>query len=137
MPNIHVRCSICKKYIWMQGRYYKLFLADHRLTTVEEAGNHYICRWCRRQFRKRKLASDFKDTKMFKKIQELLQNEVDMVKKRGSDQLALTNFRENAKIILNKAQVFDFTYEVENNKLMGIYINKVPLFGDVFMELKS
>lgn len=137
MPNIRVSCSVCKKPLWMEGKRYKEFLFNHRLTTKEEVCDHYICKKCGKRYRKYIRASEFKDTKMFKKTQALLQEEVENVKKRGYDQLALTNFQNNVKIILNKARVVDFSYEIINNKLMGLYINKVPFFGDVFMELKS
>lgn len=71
-------------------------------------------------------------------IKNKLQNEVDILIKEGLNNIsARNNFIKNIKIILENEKIFNYQYVVENNILKGIKLLNIPIFGEIFIKLKS
>lgn len=136
---IQVTCSHCKELKWMRGKFYKINLTKFNVGSLEELNQKYLCATCRKHLKKHYYVSELKSTYKYRKVQSLLQEEVDLYQRRGLTNIdARNNFILNVKNILDKFYIKNYSYVSKDNKLIGIEVlDKIPFFGSVTIELES
>jgi hypothetical protein len=122
----------------MQYVHFKKNLYKFGVVNILELNNSYICKSCVIRLKQINKPSGIRDTPEFKQLQALLQSEVDILIKRGlNNQTAMSNFQLNVKSILDKHYIIDYSYEISNNVLVGIFVKRVPLYGDLLIKLST
>ena len=134
----HVRCSYCGKHKWMEYCYYKKNLHKYGVVNLLGLNNLYVCKKCFKRLQDINKPSGLRDTPEFKTLQQTLQIEVDLLLKRGlNNPIAMKNFQMNVKAILDNRYIINYDYEISNNELVGIFIKKMPLYGDMLIKLDT
>jgi len=110
------------------------------VTTAKELNKHYVCRKCRRDETRNVLTvkqSQKTDTDAVKKLERIIQEEVDLLIERGvNNPIALKNFDSNIKSILEERSLKDWGYDVRNGMPIGLKIKKT-LVGDIYIKIKG
>ena len=123
----------------MRGKFYKTNLVKFGAGSLAELNQKYLCLTCRKHLKKHYYVSELKSTYKYRKVQSLIQEEVDLYQRRGLTNIdARNNFLLNVKNILDKYYIKNYSYISKDNKLIGIEIlDKIPFFGSVTIELES
>lgn len=150
--NFSVRCSICEHYKLMNPVNFKKNLIKYNCQDYKELGEKYICRSCFVPIRKKQRAINRKNRKLndnlckneftrlgrFIYCRVSIQIEVNKFKNAGMhNEMARNVFMSAVKNILDNAGFLEYHFVIDNGNLKGIMLKRVPLYGEVLMELKG
>jgi len=130
-----VKCSLCNQSKWMETRYFIENLSIYKVITIEELNKVYLCRYCRIL---KKTNEGLKSTEEYKRIKRQLQEEIDILIKRGAtNTIAQQNCRANIEGIFNQEHITTgYQLVVNNGKIIGIVLKDFPIWHDIFFEIK-
>ena len=136
MGNKLITCHICGKRVVMGYIYYIKNLDKFSVQSVAELSLVYRCKMCRRSMAPIK-KHRINKLPIYNKVQKLLQEEVDLFISRGlNDDMAKRNFANNLKAILDKHNIICYNFTMNDDKLTGVKIEKIPFLGEIFIPIK-
>lgn len=141
MPSKLIQCTQCKEVKWMNQPDFRTYKKRFGIKTSLELSKIYVCRKCRGD--QSRTIQNIKQTERnaidpIKNIQRDVQAEVDTLIKRGvNDFTARQNFMSNISSLMKSKHLEHYEFDIQNNILVGLKLNKIPLLGDIYIKIKG
>jgi len=145
--NKYVRCCSCKKVFGIMENKYHRLRKIFNVKSEYELSEYFLCQKCHVKHKEKvgfeKIYkyiknNDISNWPQIKTLQEAIQQEVDCFYLRGgfSNETALRVFNENISKHIDKIHLKKYSFKTDRKgDLIGMMLNEVPLFGDIFIEL--
>lgn len=144
MATYKFNCSVCNNSITARSKYFKKYLYLYNCENQAELSKCYICKSCKKkrgetifQLRNKKLILELNENPKFNETKAFINLEALKLKRIGLDnELARNNFLQTVKIILERQDIRQYNFIIENNNLKGVKI-KMPFVGYVIMGIDT